>query len=47
MHPVSLFPEAFSAWAIDRLQVPFVDGVSAAIWIAWRHECDDLRTVLR
>lgn len=31
-------PEVFSAWANDRLQVPFVDGVRASIGIAWRHE---------
>ena len=46
MHHVSLSPEAFSAWAMDRLQVPFVDGVSAAIGIARRYECDDLHAVL-
>ena len=31
-------PEVFSAWANDRLQVPFVDDVRASIGIAWRHE---------
>ena len=39
-------PEAFSVWAMDRLQVPFVDEVSAAIGIAWRHECEHVRAVL-
>ncbi|WP_189092263.1 GGDEF domain-containing protein [Deinococcus ruber] len=39
-------PEAFMVWAMDRLQVPFVDGVSAAIGIAWRHECDSVRALL-
>lgn len=42
-----LSPEAFSVWAMDRLQIPFVDDVSAAIGIAWRHECEDVRAVLR
>ncbi|GAA4001701.1 hypothetical protein GCM10022631_10330 [Deinococcus rubellus] len=41
-----LSPEAFSAWAMDRLQLPFVDNVSAAIGMAWRHECEDVRAVL-
>jgi diguanylate cyclase len=31
-------PESFAEWANERLQVPFVDGVSASIGIAWRHE---------
>ncbi|ULH18347.1 GGDEF domain-containing protein (plasmid) [Deinococcus sp. KNUC1210] len=46
MRHVSQSPEAFSVWAMERLQVPFVDGVSAAIGIAWRHECDEMRAVL-
>jgi len=41
-----LSPEAFSVWAMDRLQIPFVDGISAAIGIAWRHECEDVRAML-
>ena len=41
-----LSPEAFSVWAMERLQFPFVDNVSAAIGIAWRHECEDVRAVL-
>ncbi|AZI44341.1 diguanylate cyclase [Deinococcus psychrotolerans] len=41
-----LSPEAFSAWAMNRLQIPFVDDVSAAIGIAWRHECENVRAVL-
>ncbi len=41
-----LSPAAFSVWAMDRLQIPFVDDVSAAIGIAWRHECEDARAVL-
>ncbi|MBB5234649.1 diguanylate cyclase (GGDEF)-like protein [Deinococcus budaensis] len=40
-------PEAFTAWAYDRLQVPFVDGVSASIGIAWRHECAAISDVVR
>ncbi|WP_407542730.1 GGDEF domain-containing protein (plasmid) [Deinococcus radiomollis] len=40
-------PEAFSTWALERLQVPFIDGVSAAIGMAWRHECEDVHAVLR
>lgn len=40
-------PEAFTAWAHDRLQVPFVDGVSASIGIAWRHECAAISDVVR
>ncbi|WP_407539212.1 GGDEF domain-containing protein [Deinococcus radiomollis] len=31
-------PTAFSQWAHERLQVPFVDGISASIGIAWRQE---------
>ncbi|WP_407572731.1 GGDEF domain-containing protein [Deinococcus altitudinis] len=46
MRQATLSPEAFSIWAMDRLQVPFADEVSAAIGIAWRHECEDVRTVL-
>ena len=46
MRHTLLSPEAFSAWAMDRLQIPFVDGVSAAIGIAWRHECENVRAVL-
>jgi len=41
-----LSPEAFSLWAMDRLQVPFVKEVSAAIGIAWRHECESVQAVL-
>lgn len=37
----------FSAWAHDRLQVPFVDGVSASIGIAWRHESWRVSDVVR
>jgi len=37
----------FSAWAHDRLQVPFVDGVSASIGIAWRHESWRVSDVIR
>ncbi|WP_019012123.1 diguanylate cyclase domain-containing protein [Deinococcus aquatilis] len=44
-HPL-LSPEAFSVWATDRLQVPFIDEVSASIGIAWRHEGQDVRDVL-
>jgi len=40
-------PEAFSTWALERLQVPFIDEVSAAIGIAWRHECENVPAVLR
>lgn len=39
--------EEFSAWAHDRLQVPFVDGVSASIGIAWRHESWRVSDVVR
>ena len=41
-----LSPEAFALWAMDRLQVPFVKEVSAAIGIAWRHECENVQAVL-
>ncbi len=40
-------PEAFSTWAYDRLQVPFVDGVRASIGIAWRHESWRISDVVR
>ncbi|ULH17604.1 GGDEF domain-containing protein (plasmid) [Deinococcus sp. KNUC1210] len=46
MRHTPMSPEAFHIWALDRLQVPFVDGVSAAIGIAWRHECDSVRALL-
>lgn len=46
MRRTALSPEAFSVWAMDRLQIPFVDDVSAAIGIAWRHECEDVWAVL-
>ncbi|WP_161882657.1 GGDEF domain-containing protein [Deinococcus alpinitundrae] len=46
MRRTVLSPEAFSVWAMDRLQIPFVDNVSAAIGIAWRHECEDVQAVL-
>ncbi|WP_407571477.1 GGDEF domain-containing protein [Deinococcus altitudinis] len=46
MRHTPLSPEAFAAWAMDRLQVPFVDEVSAAIGIAWRHEGESVRAVL-
>ncbi|WP_424949289.1 GGDEF domain-containing protein [Deinococcus sp.] len=37
----------FSAWAHERLQVPFVDGVSASIGVAWRHESWRVSDVVR
>lgn len=40
-------PEAFEAWAHERLQIPFVDGVSASMGIAWRHEADTVSDVMR
>jgi diguanylate cyclase len=40
-------PEEFAAWANERLQVPFVDGVSASIGIAWRHESWRVSDVVR
>jgi len=40
-------PEAFAVWAQERLQIPFVDGVSASIGIAWRHECAAVSDVVR
>ena len=46
MRHAVLSPEAFSVWAMERLQIPFVDDVSAAIGIAWRHECETVREVL-
>ena len=46
MRHAVMSPEAFLVWAMDRLQVPFVDEVSAAIGIAWRHECENVRAVL-
>ncbi|WP_185974787.1 GGDEF domain-containing protein [Deinococcus detaillensis] len=46
VHHTVLSPEAFSIWAMERLQIPFVDDVSAAIGIAWRHECENVRAVL-
>ena len=42
-----LSPETFSVWALERLQVPFIEGMSAAIGMAWRHECEDVPAVLR
>jgi len=40
-------PQEFEVWARERLQVPFVDGVSASIGIAWRHEGWRAADVLR
>ena len=37
----------FLAWAHERLQVPFVDGVSASIGVAWRDESWRVADVLR
>ncbi|WP_380060793.1 GGDEF domain-containing protein [Deinococcus hohokamensis] len=34
-------------WAQERLPVPFVDGVSASLGIAWRHEREAISDVLR
>lgn len=47
---VTHFPGAaqdFEAWAQERLPVPFVDGVSASLGIAWRHEREAISDVLR
>ncbi|GGK42659.1 hypothetical protein GCM10008955_40520 [Deinococcus malanensis] len=40
-------PEDFQVWAHERLQIPFVDGVSASIGIAWRHEHTSISEVMR
>lgn len=40
-------PETFQEWAHERLQIPFVDGVSASIGIAWRHENSSISEVMR
>ena len=40
-------PAEFAVWAHERLQVPFVDGVSASIGIAWRHESWRVSDVVR
>ncbi|AWN22527.1 hypothetical protein DKM44_04150 [Deinococcus irradiatisoli] len=40
-------PEEFAAWAHERLQIPFVDGVTASIGIAWRHESPAVSDVVR
>ncbi|GGK15541.1 hypothetical protein GCM10008955_06200 [Deinococcus malanensis] len=40
-------PEDFQVWAHERLQIPFVDGVSASIGIAWRHEDTTISDVMR
>ena len=40
-------PAEFSVWANERLQVPFVDGVTASIGIAWRHESWRVSDVVR
>ncbi len=47
---VTHFPgsqEAFEAWANERLPMLFVDGVTASIGIAWRHERQAVREVLK
>ena len=40
-------PAEFGVWANERLQVPFVDGVTASIGIAWRHESWRVSDVVR
>ena len=40
-------PAEFSVWANERLQIPFVDGVTASIGIAWRHESWRVSDVVR
>ncbi len=40
-------PDEFAAWAHERLQIPFVDGVTASIGIAWRHESPAVSDVVR
>lgn len=40
-------PEEFALWAHERLQIPFVDGVTASIGIAWRHESPAVSDVVR
>ncbi|PTA68324.1 GGDEF domain-containing protein [Deinococcus arcticus] len=47
---VTHFPgsnEAFEAWAHERLPTLFVDGVTASIGIAWRHERPAICEVLK
>ncbi|MFC4427004.1 GGDEF domain-containing protein [Deinococcus navajonensis] len=47
---VTHFPgsaEDLQRWAQERLPVPFVDGVSASLGIAWRHEREAISDVLR
>ncbi|MFC6662038.1 GGDEF domain-containing protein [Deinococcus multiflagellatus] len=47
---VTHFPgtaEAFEAWAHERLPQLFVDGVTASIGIAWRHERPSVGEVLK
>lgn len=47
---VTSFPGSageFTVWANERLQVPFVDGVTASIGIAWRHESWRVSDVVR
>ena len=40
-------PDRFAAWAHERLQIPFVDGVSASIGVAWRGEAETVSDVIR